>query len=478
MDSHLNFIHQLLQEMKRLKNNILLVAVLCLLSLNGRGSDSLLLRFSDYMHMVMNFHPTAKQAALLNEQSEFQLREARGNFDPQLSADYLNKYYGSKNYYSLFSSMLSVPVWFGPELKMGFDQNQGLFVNDEHATPQDGLWYAGIKVPLAQGILIDQRRAEVKKAKVFVQLNEQQQRLMLLDLFYSAAQRYFDWYLMHKNVEVHQNAVELASRRLNLIRELHRVGEKPGVDTLEATIQLQSRQLDLNESKMMLRNQALLLSVFLWNDAGDPVDLKEGILPDNLNETFDLIKADTTTFSLDQHPALLFYDYKLQQLEIDRRLKQDKLKPKLSAQYNFLSYSSPDVPLISPNNYKWGIQFSFPLFLRQERGAIGQAKLKIQQTEYDRDLKQQELNAKIKSAFNEMNFALQQMALALENMRNYNALLDAEKEKFIRGESSLFMINSREIKVIESQLKYYNTVYKYHKSKAAYRFALGKGFDQ
>ena len=441
MDSHLNFIHQLLPEMKRLKNNILLVAVLCLLSLNGRGSDSLLLRFSDYMHMVMNFHPTAKQAALLNEQSEFQLREARGNFDPQLSADYLNKYYGSKNYYSLFSSMLSVPVWFGPELKMGFDQNQGLFVNDEHATPQDGLWYAGIKVPLAQGILIDQRRAEVKKAKVFVQLNEQQQRLMLLDLFYSAAQRYFDWYLMHKNVEVHQNAVELASRRLNLIRELHRVGEKPGVDTLEATIQLQSRQLDLNE-------------------------------------TFDLIKADTTAFSLDQHPALMFYDYKLQQLEIDRRLKQDKLKPKLSAQYNFLSYSSPDVPLISPNNYKWGIQFSFPLFLRQERGAIGQAKLKIQQTEYDRDLKQQELNAKIKSAFNEMNFALQQMALALENMRNYNALLDAEKEKFIRGESSLFMINSREIKVIESQLKYYNTVYKYHKSKAAYRFALGKGFDQ
>ncbi|HCA83702.1 MAG TPA: hypothetical protein DEP18_07930 [Flavobacteriales bacterium] len=211
-----------------------------------------------------------------------------------------------------------------------------------------------------------------------------------------------------------------------------------------------------------------------------PMDLRDDVHPDRID--LSLIKSvspaedqrgmDTLSTS---HPAMLLYNYKLQDLEIERRYKTDKLKPKLSAQYNFLGYpvSGNDFPVFSTENYKWGLQFSFPVFLRQERGAIGLTKVKIQQAQLDRDLKSMELQVKWRSAYNELLFLREQMQMAESNLVNYRRLLDAERMKFVQGESSLFMINAREVMVIETEVKFNEIRAKYFKSYAAYRFASG-----
>ena len=64
-------------------------------------------------------------------------------------------------------------------------------------------------------------------------------------------------------------------------------------------------------------------------------------------------------------------------------------------------------------------------------------------------------------------FTLQeQNVMAQELVTNYATMLNAEERKYQVGESSIFLINSRELKLIDSQLKQIELTYKLYKAKA------------
>lgn len=58
-------------------------------------------------------------------------------------------------------------------------------------------------------------------------------------------------------------------------------------------------------------------------------------------------------------------------------------------------------------------------------------------------------------------------------VENYEKLLAAEERKFSFGESSLFLINTRESKLIEAQLKQYELLTKYNMIRASFYRSLG-----
>ena len=73
----------------------------------------------------------------------------------------------------------------------------------------------------------------------------------------------------------------------------------------------------------------------------------------------------------------------------------------------------------------------------------------------------------MKTYFNEFIGLQNQLKIQKENFKNYSLLLKAEETKLKNGESSLFLINSRETKaqeanqkLIDLQTKYYQSIYK------------------
>ena len=67
-----------------------------------------------------------------------------------------------------------------------------------------------------------------------------------------------------------------------------------------------------------------------------------------------------------------------------------------------------------------------------------------------------------------------QIELYAEVSANYARLLEAENEKFRIGESSIFLLNSREQKLLEAQLKLIKLQADYRKTLAALRWASGQ----
>ena len=116
----------------------------------------------------------------------------------------------------------------------------------------------------------------------------------------------------------------------------------------------------------------------------------------------------------------------------------------------------------------------FPLFLRKERGDLMSVKLKIQQSQLELDYKKNEISNKIKMSQNDIQYSNNQLDIFKNNIKNYEALWVAEKRLFDNGESSLFMINSRENTFINARIKLNDYNYKYNKSVLELFYAKGQ----
>jgi outer membrane protein TolC len=132
------------------------------------------------------------------------------------------------------------------------------------------------------------------------------------------------------------------------------------------------------------------------------------------------------------------------------------------------------ISTFSPNNYKWGIDFSFPVFLRKERGDLQLANIKMMEIDYSKEQKILEISNKIDQYKNELNITQQQNVLFNQLVANYEGLWKAEKRNFEAGESSLFLVNAREMAYIDSQLKQLELQAKLNKCKAAVLWSMGQ----
>jgi outer membrane protein TolC len=163
---------------------------------------------------------------------------------------------------------------------------------------------------------------------------------------------------------------------------------------------------------------------------------------------------------------MISLDYKLQGLEVDTRLKANKLLPTVDVEYNFIT-EVPDVArTFNTGEYKGGLNISFPLFLRKERGDLRLAKLKLQDTEFEIDATRVNLQNKINALRQELDSYVTQNDLVEQMVTDYSRMLEAEERKFVLGESSLFLVNSRESKLIDGQLKAIEVQYKFYSTKA------------
>ncbi|MFM7023172.1 MAG: TolC family protein [Flavobacteriales bacterium] len=433
------------------------------------------------LKMVKENHPVSKQAELLKSKANAVVLKEKGQFDPYLYSEFSQKKFDDKEYYRFVNTALKVPTWFGADFKVGFDQSSGVYVNPEDQLPSSGLAYAGISMPVLQGLWVNERRVVLQQARIYQHYTAVEQRNILNDLYYEALQVYWEWFSAHQKLLIYTEAEKVAGQRFQFLKQSYLAGEHPAIDTLESFLQLQSRSYSLISAKAEYAKAIYALNNFLWTQNDVPLELGENVVPvviKSFPENEGLISEGLIQLMdsiVQRHPAVQSYAFKQQQLELEQKWKLEKMKPKLNLNYNLLTYSfnSPEAFNISPNNYKVGVDFSFPVFLRRERGDLRLTNLKIQETEWQLKQKVLEQKNKINQYHADLKYLSQQRQLFSSMVSNYEAMLNAERSKFDNGESFLFLINTRELSLIDSQLKLVDITAKLYKTKAGYLWAIG-----
>lgn len=406
-----------------------------------------------FMTLVRENHPIAEQARLIRRRAEAERMMASGNFDPKLFADVDQKYFDEQTYFRLHDYGLEIPAWFGLSAKAGYEMNDGVFLNPQQKVPANGLWYADVSLTLGRGLFTDERRTALREARLMVEAADFEVELALNNLFREALEQYWQWYRAYAIYLTYEEAVELARVRFEGVRQTALIGEEPMIDTLEATIQLQTRILSFQEAQVNLNNERQMLETYLWLDGQIPLELQEETEPAYREEIDQPLLSENW---LQNHPLLRSYDLKIEQLEVAQRMNRERLKPQLDVNYKFLNAPAVGDDFFteySPNNYRWGVGASFPLFLRKERGEIQKAGVKIRETEFDLQVKLREVQNKVDALQTELVLTQQQLQETRRMVNNNYRLLQAEITMFRNGESSLFLINQREQNYLESREK-------------------------
>ncbi|RKR09384.1 outer membrane protein TolC [Flavobacterium sp. 90] len=422
----------------------------------GQQTISKELTYNEFLGYVKKYHPLVKSANLEVSEAQANLMMARGGFDPKIEVDFSKKQFKDKEYYSILNSSFKIPTWYGIELKAGFDNNEGYYLNPENTTPNAGLTSFGISVPLGQGLFINQRMADLRKAKIQIKLSESERKLQAVSVLYDASLAYFNWKKNFEEMKLYENYNNNAVIRLEGIKSLIIQGDKPAIDSIEAGIIVKNRALSLEDSKLKLTKAKLELSNFMWLENNIPLEISDDLVPEaalesTLQETLktnDLLQGD---FSLATHPKLNAMQNKIDMLTVDKDLKKNMLLPKINIGYSYLSEPAY-IDNYRFDDYKIGLEFYFPLFLRKERGSLKLAKYKLQENQFALALEKTQLANKITAQKTEILSLVKQKKLAKDLVDNNMTMLNSEERLFTFGESSLFLINTRENNLVSAKL--------------------------
>lgn len=431
--------------------------ILCHGLLIGQNAGTLQeLSLKQFINNIEEYYPLVQRADNLVDQAKLNLKAQRGQYDPFIKADYNNKFYDGSNYYSVLNSEIKQPIFTSQYLKAGYEFGDGIYVNPEARTSSYGLPFVGFEAALLQGMLFDKRRAGVLKAREYIEYGKAERNEIINDALYSAINSYSELSFVNKQLTIYKYFIQLAQIRNNGISALAQIGEKPFIDTVEASITYQSRLLELQALEIESRKKKAVVNSFNWFQNGQS-DLQMNFTPDSLDQLFDVYKTIMIReLNIDSvnNPVVQQYRIKQNILKIDKRLKAEMIKPQLDVKYNFLTNNNGAFnPQLTSNNYRWGATLSFPLFLRTPRNDYKIAGLDVLNAKLETDAKNNELNNKINFTVKALTVITEQINNASKNVALSKRLLEAEKLKFDNGESSLFLLNMRENKWLETEIK-------------------------
>ena len=436
--------------------HVFLAFLFCGFAVTAQNSSSTEFTYSEFLGYVKKYHPLVKSANLEINKAQANLMMARGGFDPKIEVDFSKKQFKDTEYYSILNSSFKIPTWYGIEIKAGFDNNEGVYLNPENTVPNQGLTSLGVTVPLGQGLFINQRMADVRKAKMQIQLSQAERKLQAIVVLYDASIAYFNWKKNYSEVALYQEYNANAQIRFKGIQSLITQGDKPAIDSVEAGIIVKNRALSLEDSMLKLTKSKLELENFLWLENNIPLELSDDLIPEILLEftiqetlrTNDLLNTD---FTITNHPKINALQSKIDMLNVEKKLKANMLLPKIDIGYSYLAEPSY-IDNYKFQDYKIGLDFYFPLFLRKERGGLKLAKYKVQESEFILDLEKVQLTNKINAQKIEITSLLKQKELIKGLMQDNRTMLTSEERLFSFGESSLFLINTRENNLVSAQL--------------------------
>lgn len=441
------------------------------------------LSLDEVYNSVLAYHPVVKQANLLSEVARQEIRYARGAFDPKLESNFSLKRYNNTEYYRLFDGSVKVPTRSPLTPTIGVERNKGEYLNPENYISGEfdyQIVYTGVSIPIGSGLMTDERRTAIRQAELFKEQAEAEQIKIINKILLQVVKDYWQWYYAYYNYRVAESTIKVAEEILRRTVMSFEGGENAAVDTVQAKITYLERRVNAQEAYNEFLNATQQLSTYLWDSTQRPVDLPLIFAPVTDPSMLLLSTADLeelTSLAKQNHPELRKLNIKVQSLELERKLTQEYLKPRVDVSYYLLNKPLTPEGVNSSfewdDNFKLGIDFSFPLFLRKERAKLAQARLKINSTEFDRDITERQILNDINIAYNQLRNNGVVLLQQRQMVENYERLMAAELLNLENGESDLFKINVQQEKLFNAQSKLIKVIAEYEKQKASLYWAAG-----
>lgn len=453
----------------RLAPSVLAAALLTAAWAPGQSAP---LSLGEVLNSAERSYPVLLIAIQQRVEAEGKALSALGAFDTKLSLQSeMNQFGFYKN--RVNGGKVSQPLRdFGGEVFGGYERGQGNFGpwEEDLLTLNRGEWSGGVRLPLFRDREIDERRTDLLLAELGIELADasiRQQRLKLLE---SAAKSYWEWVSAGQKLAITEALLKIAQDRNDQVRELVDAGQAAAIEITDNRRAVLERQSAVVSAERTLQNAAFALSLFFRDDAGDPVvvdrvrlpDFPEptGLTPQQLEE--DLERA------LEIRPEVegTLVELRRNQASID--LARNQLLPQVDVTAQFGRDTGDGSITKRGSELAGGISFELPFQRRKAKGEVALQQAKNAQLAQKLRLNRDKIAFELRDAASALELALQRLELARAEADTSQQLAEAERERFELGDSTLFIVNLREIAAASARMKVVSAIAECHKARAVY----------
>lgn len=447
-------------------------------SITGQVADTL--RIVDFQNIIINHYPLIKKANLYDEITEAYQIKGKGALDPKFTSSFDGKEFKESNYFDRWFSEVKIPTRLPVDFSAGYENNDGIFLNNEASVPSNGLFYGTLNINLIRGLMFDQQRFDIQVAELDGVKNQIEKELLIREIIFQSMNAYLEWASAHINLDTYGEYLEAIRIRHTNVINLFLNGDKPAIDTIESRVNLNTAQkyyLDANDN-LIWKTQKL--SLFLWDDEGNPLLLKTEVVPELLDDVIASIKVMSIMMDPNfiQDPIIRKQKNKIDAIALENKLVREDYKPQLDIKFNTIfSAGSEDFSLTyNANDYKIGARLEIPILNRKTKGQVRLNDAVMDQLQIDQEFYLAKMSNEYEGLMRSLLIKENVIDVLLEKIRNSTSLYEAENFKFNLGESSIFLLNQRETKLLEARIEHIKALKNFgYLLNDLYYFKLGQG---
>ena len=433
------------------------------------------LHLEDVLRSVESSYPLLLAAIQERAMAEGKLLSASGAFDATLTAKSGTNQFGFyKN--RMNGVEVAQPLQeLGGEFFGGYKRGQGNFGPWEQdlLSLSGGEWNGGVRLPLFRNRTTDERRTELALAQLSVELagaSVQKQRLKLLE---TAAKSYWSWVAAGSKLEIAEELLALAEERTRQVEESIAEGQIAAIEGTDNQRAILQRRAAAVSAGRELQRAAYELSLFYRDDAGLPItpsrERVSGFPEPRSLSTLD-IESDLAR-ALEARPEIEGVLVERRQADASLRLARNRALPQVDLSVSYSRDSGVGSITKRGSEMIANLSFKTPFQRRKAKGEIALQQAKAEQLGQKLRFALDRVSVEVRDAVSALEAARNRLELARAELEAARRLAAAERERFELGDSTLFMVNLRELSAAEARFKVVSAIGDFHKGLASYRTA-------
>ena len=349
---------------------------------------------------------------------------------------------------------------------------------DINFTNNGGEFKVGVLFSLLRDRSFDQRRFRVEDARFAQRQASLDVILTQIGVQQQALNAYWRWVATGQELKIYRELLQIAENRNTGLEEQVSKGALPTIALTENMQNIIRRQILVAEAERSFAVAANSLSFYFRDSAGDLLTPDDQKLPEHSNMS-DLASIDSILLSdpssvLLNRPELASLRVAIPRAQNKVRLSKNDLQPNLDFNIELsrdlgrvaeggLSRDSTDTVI--------GFKFSVPIQRRGARGRLQRAEAELRAARLRENRIADQISIELNNILISLTTALKLSTLATDEVTQSNAMVVAEQKKFDLGASDFFLVNIREERAADAEIRAIRAVLNWNLAKTSYQAA-------
>jgi outer membrane protein TolC len=411
---------------------------------------------SQVLNSTLKNFPLILESEMKFLAADSELESNRGAFDHKLKFKTRNKIEDIYNNQYLETFIERQTPYYGIGLIAGHRQGSGKFAEYDgfYRTSTAGEIFGGLTIPLLRNFALDQQRLDLKIGHLEKAIAEYELHSKRLITVHKALSSYYKWILATKKLQIRKNILKLAKDRHEMILKRVKAGDLERLKLKDNQRTIDKRMDDVLKSEIELKEAINKLSLFLRDDKGVSIIVQETQIPQEPLIHKQIVNRE---INLNELPQIQILNAQLSMMKEQNKFYQSQKLPGLNFDVLGSKELSSNVPYDS-SAMKVGVMFDFPLENRKAEGKSVATEYKQRALEKQKDYISQEFDRNYDYSIFGMKESLTRLEIVSREHENSVVMAEAERKKWLQGDSDLFIFNLREQDVAEAEIKKWSTL--------------------